>query len=135
MEDNKNARIIGQQVQAGKKRIHTVQIDLSDIDPEYVGTFKFHHPTVIERMQIGVMKSKLLDGLEGRVDLITDNIAHMTATLENVLDSSPDWFNVNNVFDYEVLDTVYEEYINWYNSFRRSSARNDDGNDSDGGTE
>ncbi|MNW28256.1 hypothetical protein D3C74_50780 [compost metagenome] len=129
---NNQHRVAGQQVQAGNKRTHTVQIDLSHIDPEYVGTFKFHHPTIIERMQVGVAKSQMLGGLEGRVDTITDNIAHMAAMLGAVLDSHPTWFDVNNVYDYEVLDRVYDEYVQWYNSFRRPRETPNDAGDSQG---
>lgn len=134
-ENKQNLRLLGQQVQAGKKRIHVADIDLTHIDPEYIGKFKFHHPTVLERMQIGVLKSQLLQGMEGRVDVLTDNIAHMSATLEVVIDSAPDWFNVNNIYDYEVLDAVYEEYIKWYNSFRTRNQQSDNEGDSQGSAE
>lgn len=134
-QNQQNLRLLGQQVIAGNKRFKVVDIDLTHIDPEYIGKFKFHHPTVIERMQIGVIKSQLLQGLEGRVDVITDNIAHMTATLEVVTDSSPEWFNVNNIYDYEVLDAVYEEYIKFYNSFRKPAKPSDNEGDSEGSSE
>ena len=58
--ENKQARLLGGQIAQGSQRTLTTQIDLTDIDPSYVGTFKFHHPTVLERMQIGVMKYKCL---------------------------------------------------------------------------
>lgn len=130
--ENKDAqtRQAGLQIQAGKHRTLTKQIDLSHINPEYVGTFKFHHPTVIERMQIGVLKAQLLNGLEGRVDVLTDNIAHMTATLRYVLDSAPDWFNPEQIYEYEVLDAVYEEYIKFLDSFRRRDTATDNTGDS-----
>lgn len=127
MAENNEAktRLIGQQIQKGKGRTHTKQMDMSDIDDNYVGTFKFHHPSLMERMNIGVVKAQMIQGLEGRVDVLTDNIAHMSATLENVLDEFPEWFQMDQVLEYEVLERVYEEYIQWYNSFRKPSGKSD----------
>lgn len=121
MEENKN-RELGQEILKGTKRIKSVQLDFTDINEEFVGTFKFHHPSLIERMNIGVAKSRMLDGLEGRVDVLTDNIAHMTATLNFVLDEAPEWFDVNNpLLEYEILDKVFDTYIEWFNSFRKQN--------------
>lgn len=126
---NQRLRLLGAQIQAGNRRTHTAELDLTHIDESYKGTFKYHHPSLIERMQIGVIKTQLLQGLEGVVDVFTDNIAHMTATLEIVLDEAPEWFRLDAIYDYEVLDAVYEEYIGWYNSFRkRDKDSNNEGN-------
>lgn len=125
-----NKRVLGMQILQGKKRTHTVQLDFTHINPEYVGTFKFHHPTLMERMQIGVLKSQLLNGLEGKVDILTDNIAHMAATLEYVLDEKPEWFNADTLYDYEILETVYDEYIKWINTFRKKSGGDNNEGDS-----
>lgn len=119
-------------IQQGRRRTHAVEIDLSHIDPEYVGTFKFHHPSLMEKVEIGTIKAQLLKGLpQGSIDVIADNIAHMTATLQVVLDVYPKWFtlDLNQMYDYEILDTVYEEYAKWYNSFRSASQKSDDQGD------
>ncbi len=129
MENNK--RLLGMGVTSGKKRTHKKQLDFSQFNEEYVGTFIFHHPSLMERMQIGVLKSQMLQGLDGRVDVTTDNIAHMSATLEVILDESPKWFNLSTIEDYEVLDGVYEEYIQWYESFRKRRDSDDDKGDSE----
>lgn len=115
-------------VQQGKRRTHTVEIDLSHIDPEYVGTFKFHHPSLMEKVEIGTIKAQLLKGLpQGSIDVIADNIAHMAATLQVVLDVYPKWFTLDltQMYDYEVLDAVYEEYAQWYESFRKTNSKSD----------
>lgn len=114
-----NNRILGQQILQGKTRTKTEQFNFSHIDEEYVGSFTFHHPSLIERMQIGVTKSQFLQGLEGRVDVLTDNIAHMTATLDVVLDDAPKWFKVGALYEYEILETVYDKYAEWVSSFRK----------------
>ncbi|QKE56372.1 tail assembly protein [Bacillus phage YungSlug] len=127
--ENKQARLLGGQIAQGNKRTLTTQIDLTDINPAYVGTFKFHHPTVLERMQIGVMKTNMLGGMPA-TDVLTDNIAHMTAILSYACDEMPNWFKVDEIYDYEVLDRVYEVYNEWYGSFRKSSGEADNQGDS-----
>jgi hypothetical protein len=130
MSEMNNQKLLGMGIAEGSNRTKDFSIDLSDIDPKYVGKFKVHHPTVIDKMNIGVMKTKMLQNLQ--VDIITDNIAHMTATLTFVLDVFPDWFKVNEIYDYEVLEAVYDEYAEWYNSFRKPSANADDKGNSEG---
>jgi len=129
--DNQQKRNAGLGVQQGKKRVHSKQMDFTQYDAEYVGTFKFHHPSVMERMQIGVLKAQMLQGLEGRVDVITDNIAHMSSTLEVVMEENPTWFVLSDISDYEILDGVYEEYVQWYNSFRKPNKKTENAGDSE----
>lgn len=116
-------RLLGQQILMGKQRTLTETISFPEIDKAYTGSFKFHHPTLIERMNIGVLKAKMLDGLEGRVDVYTDNIAHMTASLEHVLDEAPEWFYEQGLIEYEILEGVFDVYIKWYNSFRERGTK------------
>jgi hypothetical protein len=115
---NQDTRNVGQQVLQGSKRVHSKTMDFTEFDPTYIGKFVFHHPTIMERAQIGVMKTKMLEGMR-EVELIADNIIHMIATLHYVLDSTPDWFDPQNMYDYEILDEVYEEYNQWQRTFRR----------------
>lgn len=117
--NNPNTKLLGKGILEGKKRTLTKQLDFSTIDETFVGTFIFHHPTVLDRMNIGTLKSQLLQGMEGRTDVITDNIAHMTAVLSHVIDEAPEWFKINEIYDYEILDTVYETYNEWVNTFRK----------------
>ena len=127
-----NNREIGQNVLLGKARTVVVQVDLTAFYEEGLGKFKFHSPTVIERMRIGVAKSQLLQGLEGHVDVLTDNIAHMTATLSVVIDDAPTWFDIDNIYEYEALEAVYDKYAEWNNSFRKASVKGDDESNSGG---
>lgn len=112
-----------QGVNQGKKRIHSFNVDFSDVDPKFTGTFVVHHPSQMERLQIGVIKSSLLGGnLE--VDLLTDNIATIISTLEVVLEERPDWFDpFSDDLDYEVMEAVYLEYTQWMNTFRKQRSR------------
>lgn len=106
-------------INLGKRRTHTFNVDFSDIDSEFVGKFTLHYPSQIERLQIGVTKSALLGG-NVNVDTRTDDIAHIIATLDIVSDVIPQWFDVNDDrISYEILETIFIEYMNWVDSFRK----------------
>lgn len=113
-----NERLLGQGIAQGKQRTHEKTFNFSDINPDFIGKFKFHHPSLVDRMNIGVLKSQMLQGLP-MVDVMTDNIAHMTSTLTFVLEEFPEWFKMNEIYEYEVLEKVYDEYTEWVNSFRK----------------
>lgn len=104
-------------VNQGKRRTHAFNVDFTEYNPEFHGKFIVHYPTQLERLRIGVTKSELLGG--HTVDVTTDNIAHITATLDTILDMKPDWFDMDNEeLDYNMLEAIYMEYLNWANSFR-----------------
>lgn len=113
-----NERLLGQGILQGKQRTHEHTFNFTEIDPDYIGKFKFHHPSLVDRMNIGVLKAQMLQGLPV-VDVMTDNIAHMSSTLTFVLDEFPEWFKINEIYDYELLEKVYDEYTGWVNSFRK----------------
>ena len=71
------------------------------------------------------------------VDVFTGNIAHISATLDTVLDSKPTWFDIENPeLDYEILEAVYMEYLNWADTFRKpSKSTGDEEHSSDRGSE
>ena len=116
----------------GKKRTHTFEVDFSEIDPKFVGKFTVHHPSQMERMQVGATKSALLGG-NLVVDTMTDNIATIVSTLDVVLDDAPDWFNpFSDDLDYNIMEAVFLEYTTWLNSFRRKDKSvTDDGDSKD----
>lgn len=117
-------------INRGKKRTHSFNVDFSEFNPDFVGKFTVHHPSQMERMQVGALKSQLLGG-NLNVDTITDNIATIVSTLDVVLDESPTWFNpFSDELDYEVLESVYLEYLKWLNSFRRERDNLSNGGDS-----
>jgi len=108
------------EVNKGNKRTHAFYAEFTDINPKFTkGKFVVHHPTQLERMQIGVNKTLLLGGVQP-LDNLTDNLSHIMATLDVVLDEQPSWFNVEDPdVDYDVLEAVFVEYMEWVNSFRR----------------
>lgn len=108
-------------IKQGRKHTHTFKVDYSDIHPDFVGTFTVHKPSVMEQINIGVIRAQLLGGIT-KVDVLTDNIATIVATLDNVLEEQPDWFDPwGEDLNYEILESVYTEYNKWYNNFRKSN--------------
>ena len=118
----------GNQVMESHKRIYTFSIDKNG----YNGEFTIKYQSLIDRMKIGTLRAKYLGDVQNKVDIYTDNIAYMCATLETLLISKPKWFNLEILDDYSVLEAVYEEYMNWSNSFRRDVEPSD--NEEDSGT-
>ena len=108
------------EVTKGNKRTHAFYAEFTDINPKFTkGKFVVHHPTQLERMQIGVNKSVLLGGVMP-LDNITDNLSHIMATLDVVIDEKPTWFDVEDPdLDYDILEAVFLEYMEWVNSFRK----------------
>jgi hypothetical protein len=106
-------------INMGKKRTHMFNVDFTDINPNFTGKFTVHHPSQLEKLQIGITKSALLGG-NFAVDTSTDNIAHIVATLDVVLDAKPDWFDIDDPeVDYDILEQIYMEYLDWVNAFRK----------------
>lgn len=120
------------QINQGTKRTHRFNVDYSDVNPEFVGSFKLHHPSQMEKLVIGSNVSRLLGG-NLDVDTMTYNIATIIATLDVVIDERPDWFNpYSDTLDYDILENVFLEYMNWLNSFRRKPKQDElEGNSED----
>jgi len=124
---------LGRKILQGRTRKYTVNIDCTDLKEGCHGQFTFHYPSLMERLQMGVRRSQLLDGIpENSVDLVTMNIAIMLSTLDVVIDQAPDWFNAANLDsdDILILKRVFEEYVDWQNSFRGGDRADDNQEDS-----
>jgi hypothetical protein len=119
-------------VNQGKKRTHGFTKDYSDINPDFVGKFIVHYPSQMEKLQMGVIKSTLLNG-NPNVDVETYNIAYMVSALEVVVDTKPDWFDVfDPEIDYDILEDVFNEYQNWVDSFRKPDKSSNTTGDGEG---
>jgi len=102
------------------------------IDFEYEGrrgTFVFRRPTLKTRLSIGVMEANLLAGApRASTALETLNISRLLSTFQHVIVESPDWFDLDTVDDYGLLESLYEKYIEVVKPFRSrrsESARQD----------
>ena len=113
-----NSERMLQKINQGKRRTHRIDVDFRELNEDFIGTIVVHHPSQMDRLKAGVLKSHLLGGIEA-VDTLTDNIASIISTLDVVIDSKPDWFDVyDDILEYEVMEKVYVEYLTWVNSFR-----------------
>lgn len=89
---------------------------------EYSGDFSIHRPTIRERIRIGVIEAQELGGLLN-IDALTAALANMVATFDVIVDSSPDWFKSREIHDVEVLQAVFEKYLDYLQQFRPRNQR------------
>jgi hypothetical protein len=100
------------------KNTHTFKIDLSLTSGDFSGTFTVHRPTIAERIRIGNIEARELEGL-ANADLYTSNLAHMVALFDVVVDEKPTWFIPRELHDVEVLQAVYKNYVDFLNEFQK----------------
>ena len=119
--------MLAQQVFLGKKVQHTFSVDhTSSEGKKYEGQFTIHRPTIGEKIRIGTLDARFREELS--VDTYTGNLCHMLATLIVVIDNSPAWWDYQQLFDYEMLEKVYLEYVRWVNQFFRFGRNGDEKN-------
>ena len=98
---------------------HSFHIDLTAVTGQpYSGNFVCHRPTMQEMIRIGVIEARDLGGLTN-VDIQTTMLAHMISTLEVAIDSAPEWWKPRELKDAEVVQEVYEKYIDYLRQFQR----------------
>lgn len=102
------------------KNTHSFTIDLETASGEnFKGTFVVHRPTVGERIKIGNLEARELEGLLN-VDADTAYLARIVSTFEVVVDSAPVWFDKpKELRDLEVIQEVYAKYIQFLGEFQR----------------
>lgn len=103
-----------------KKNVHTFHVDKEVNGERYVGSFTVHRPTIGEMMRIGVLEARELGGLSN-VDQVTQMMAHMVATLEIVVDMKPEWWKPREILEFEVLQEVFEQYLDFLRRFQGTS--------------
>ena len=114
------------------KRLHTFNIDIeSEVDEKhYQGAFTCRKAAVIDFSKISKRKSELSGGRycviddDGKptgqgIDEYSDGLNNLVATLETLLVSAPDWFNVEEIGDNDVMMAIFKEVMAFQNSFRR----------------
>lgn len=97
---------------------YTFELDMKvPSGEEFKGTFTYHRPTIGERIRIGVLEAQKLGGLVN-VDVFTSQLAHMVATLEVIIDKAPVWWKPEELRDMEVLQMVFQDYLNRLQTFQ-----------------
>ena len=96
------------------------------------GTFTFKYPSLVDRMQIGVARAKLIDGAsEQSLDRLTSDLSYMIAYIGKLCIKQPQWFNLNVIEEYDVINDLFTEVTNWVTNFRRNLETSEDAGYSD----
>lgn len=86
------------------------------------GTFEAKYMSITDRLRIGVLRAKYLDGAPSEsVDALADDIAYMIAYLQVALIKAPKWWNYEQLSfedDMNKLREVYTEVYNFNKYFR-----------------
>jgi hypothetical protein len=110
------------------KQQHVFNIDFtSELDGQhYVGMFTCKRRSIKDVSNIGVRVIQLSGGMSydpenpGQgVDGNIYSLNYMIAVLEISLVSKPEWFDLNNIYDMDLLSLVYKEVADFEATFRR----------------
>lgn len=105
-------------VSKGSKFTKMIVLDTDD----YKGEIILHRPTINEMREIGIREARYRLGYGDAVlDVVTQNICLYLATFDVIVDKAPDWWKPAEMFDYNILEYVWEEYANWRMTFRQFS--------------
>ena len=89
---------------------------------EKTGAFTAKYMGIGARLRMGTIRAKLLDGAPIQsIDNVTDDIAFMIAYLQVTLVKMPQWFNYDQIDDYDDLRNLYEEVYNFHTAFREKN--------------
>ncbi|MHB1418299.1 MAG: hypothetical protein ACYCX4_01740 [Bacillota bacterium] len=83
-----------------------------------LGTFALRRPSLPDRLQISVRTARYLQG-QDNVDVAGENLAIMFATLDIAIVKKPDDFDWSQVYDYDDLMELYNEWLEFDKSFRK----------------
>jgi hypothetical protein len=86
----------------------------------FKGKFVMHRPTIGERLKIGITEARELGGYMN-VDALSSQLAHIVATFDIVVDENPPWFKAREIYEVEVLQAVYEKYLDNLQAFSDGS--------------
>lgn len=83
------------------------------------GTFTFRYPSIMDKVQIGVARAKMLDGApEQSIDTYTSNFSYMICYIGKLCIKQPSWFNVNMIDETDVITDLFTEVTKWVDNFR-----------------
>lgn len=107
---------------------HTFTINhTSELDTQtYAGVFTCKKRSIQDNARLGVRITQLNGGMHYDddkpgygVDSNTYSLNYMIAVLELGLVNKPDWFDLNNLVDMDLLTLVYKEVADFEAKFRR----------------
>jgi len=96
------------------------------------GKFKCHALTIRDHASIGIIQSRLANGVSVDVlDSFTRQLLLMMATLSVAVDEAPDWAkDIEKIHDVDVLNAIYEEVVAHEVRFHGADVKNSDERDS-----
>jgi hypothetical protein len=118
-------------VAAKDRLVKTFNFDfVSEVDDvRYQGNFTIKKMNIRDLAAVGVRKAQLNGGMyfdgenPGRgVDEETDSFNNMIAHLEIAIKSGPPWWDLNKITDMRLVGKVFQEVIEFENSFLRRAA-------------
>lgn len=83
----------------------------------YEGDFTIKRMSLTKQGQVGVIKSRLNGGLF--VDPEIELLHRWMAQLQVSVTQSPEWFNVDKLYEMNLLGRLHDEVAKFENSFRR----------------
>ena len=96
-----------------------------------IGTFVAEIPTISQRIQIGVLRAKLLGGVASQsVDNFTDDLAFMVSYLQVVIKKYPSWWIIEEMDDLAAINQLFNKVTDWVNSFQRKDTKHTDATNS-----
>lgn len=102
-----------------ESKTYSFEKTVSVADESRTGAFTAKYMGIGARLRMGTIRAKLLDGAPNQsVDAVTDDIAFMIAYLTVTLTKTPQWFNFDNLDDYDDLRALYDEVYNFHTAFR-----------------
>jgi len=114
-------------------KTHTFTVDIKSDEDErhYEGSFTTKRLSIRDQSKLQVRKIQLSNGMHydpeappGQgLDIATHVLNHMLAHLEISITEAPDWWNLDDITDPEVVETVFEEVLS-FESSKRSTGEN-----------
>ena len=87
---------------------------------EHLGTFTFKYPTLKNEIEADNISARLL-GENLNPSVHAANIAIMTGTLKMAIVEAPADFDIDSVYSYDELESVYNAFTSMVSSFRNKS--------------
>ena len=105
-----------------ERRIYTFKKVYNMYGKKLQGTFEAKYLSIVDRLRIGTLRAKLLDGVSGQsLDRISDDISYMLAYLNVALTKTPKWWDYEKMSmenDIPKLREVFREVSEFNRSFR-----------------
>lgn len=102
-----------------------------DTGEMFEGNFSCRRQSIIDKSRINRRRSELAGGYycvkdengnptgQG-IDESSEWFCYAVAVLETVIETSPDWYDLDKVYDDGLIFSIFKEVMDYENSFRRS---------------